>query len=194
MSAVNQLLDNLRIGLPGALDGTIRLELFNTVDELCRTAKVYRTEYPVTLLEGVTTYDISVAGKIIVTLYAVAHDRLDLSGAFHDQIDGQIVIPDVPTAQDVVDPLLLDVALAPAPGIDDPAAWMPKTLYERYYQALLHGTLARMMSQTAKPYSDRTMATYHGRRFRNLMALARHDAVEGGAPAAQPWRFPKFGR
>lgn len=189
MSVFNQLLDGLRIELPGALDGTIRLQIFNTLDELCRTADAWRSTGELTLVAGQQQYALTLpTGSKLVRVMAISHKSLMYHGAAVDETT--VIFHTVPTADDAQTPAYVDVSLALAGvnGLDD----TPSEIFEVYYLTCLHGTLARMMAQPAKPYSNTRLAEYHGRKFRNLMALARPFAKTNGY-AAQSWRFPKFG-
>lgn len=185
MSAYARLLDNLRIALPGALDGTIQQELFNTVDELCRTANAHRAPFAITTVVGQSIYPVVVSGFVTLTVMYASDP-----GIVFDRDDGTATLASPP---EDVRTIALELSLGPD-TLELPADWLPDTVWERQYQALLHGVLGRMMGQIAKPYSDRITGAYHARRFRNLMAMARHDANTGGAPGAQRWRYPRHGR
>jgi hypothetical protein len=187
------LRDTLRIRLPGAVDGLINLELFNLLDEFCRTTNAYREVLSTQLEEGVQNYEITPEGKEILLVYQTAHYSLSVGGALFD--DGVLKLPNPPTPEDLAYPLYTEVSLVPTDSQADPESWLPAPLYQRFHQALLDGTLSRMMSQVAKPYSSERMALFHGRRFRNHMALARARVVGDSEPGAGGnWRFPRHTR
>jgi hypothetical protein len=81
-------------------------------------------------------------------------------------------------------------ALASEPGDWDLPDWMFDTFFDNW----LDGTLSRLFMMKAKPWSDQTLAMYHGRRFRNAMAFRRQEANRGYAYNQPNWRFPLNGR
>jgi hypothetical protein len=190
MSNYTRLIDNLRIRLPGALDGLIRLELFNVIDEFCRTTDANRREIQTTLTAGVNQYDIRPDDAEIVMALQVAHKTLSARGIVYDA--GFIVVTDTPSAADVTEPLVTQVSVTPLYGNGDPELWLSEELYQKWFSWLLEGVLWRMMSQVAKPYSSERMALYHSRRFRNGMAIVRTQAGVENTPNASAWAFPAF--
>ena len=70
---------------------------------------------------------------------------------------------------------------------------IPTWMFDMFFDDWLDGVQARMMSQLAKPWSNPTMATYHGKRFRNAMAFRRQEARRGYAFDVPAWRYPVGG-
>jgi hypothetical protein len=190
--AYAELRDTLRIRLPGALDGGITLELFNTIDEFCRQSTAYRETLSVTLVDGQASYAITPADREILVVYDLRHGSLDTRGARFS--DGTLTLDPVPTAEDVGETLYVDVSLAPMYGTGDPEDWLPVKLYQRFHTGLIDGVLARMHSQAAKPYSDVRRGTFHGQRFRNAIRIATARAINPHTQSPQNWRFPRYGR
>jgi len=91
-------------------------------------------------------------------------------------------------------PLKLNVALSISKGcLDcDCGDWqLEEWMFDMFFQDWLDGTLARLYGMPAKPWNNTTMASYHGKRFRNAMGLRKQETPRGfvfGAPG--PWRFP----
>jgi hypothetical protein len=102
----NRIMDNLRVKLPGAVDGAIQLEIFNTIDDLCRNA-LY-TSPPTDQSTALTT-------------------------------------------------------------------WLTEAEYKQHYRLIIDGTLARMLSQGAKPYSNIDLAKIHAALYASAMDQARTD-------------------
>lgn len=189
---VEELLDDLRMALPGARDGTIKRQLWQTIDEFCRTTNAYRHFIEVQLVEAVTIYNLVVSGAEILIVYQAAHSALSVQGSVYD--NGQIALRASPTANDVSEKLVVEVSLAPLYGESgDATAWLPRHLYDRHRGTIYEGVLSRMMLQIAKPYSNSVLGQYHGRRFRNGMAVARARVIADSEVSPQKWRFPKFG-
>jgi hypothetical protein len=191
MANSDRLMNNLRVQLPGALDAAIQLELFNTVDEMCRTAIIWQATLTVTLTVGLLVYTVTVTDAEIVSLYTVTHQTLDTNDVLFDDATSTLSIIAVPTSTDALQPLFLDVALTPAPSasVDN---YLPARLWTKHFQALLDGVLSRMLMQPAKPYSNVTLGTYHAKRFRKFLALARADVEENSTFDGQNWVFPSF--
>ena len=100
-------------------------------------------------------------------------------------IDNVILYP-TPTVQ-ATSALNFFVALAPKPDSD----YLPKIALTHHYDAILDGTLGRMMSHPAKPYSNPTLGTYHLQRFR--AAIGTFSALgRQGNTVGQQWSYPRF--
>lgn len=186
----DRLMENLRVRLPGSKDTVIKLELFNVIDEACRTAGMWIEPIPIALAVGQDLYDITPAGTSVVEVIEVAHPTLDVTDITYDA--GQIVLSTVPAADDVdSSPLYVTAQLAPSNTETDITQWLPVDLWTTQHELLLDGTLGRMMSQIAKPYSNPVFATFHGRRFRNAMAMARNGTATGSVAYSRTWSFPR---
>lgn len=194
MANSTYLMDALRVQLPGALDAAITIELFGAVDELCRVGEAWQSTIEITLQTHVSVYPIPIpASTEIVQIYSIEHDSLDVSDTIFDPDVNAISFTDLPEAGDIDQPLFVDVSLVPTrdAAIDN---YLPSTMWNAYHQALLHGTLGRMMMQAAKTYSSPTLAVYHLKRFRNLMAHTRASLGTAGAYGGQNWSYPTWTR
>lgn len=192
MALTDRLFDNLRVALPGAVDNAIKLELYNTLDDFCRDAFVWRETIEVPLQEGLDTYPVTPEGTEIVRVYNIDHPTFDVGGASYEF--GQILFANAPTVADVASPAFLTAALTPAltQGAD-PENMLPMDMWSLWHRPLLAGTKARMMGQPAKPYSNPQMAVVWHREYVQQKAIAKRHADTGGQPGAQLWRFPRMG-
>lgn len=86
-----------------------------------------------------------------------------------------------------VDALIIDASVYPD-SADDAPAW----LGERFEEEIVSGTLARMMLQPDKPYTNTKMAQYHDIMFRNGYNSARRTAMATFQYGGQPWQYPYF--
>lgn len=76
---------------------------------------------------------------------------------------------------------------------DDPNEWPLETyMWSQYHEGFMDGTLARLMSQINKPYSNPTMAQYHMKRFRKFTNRAKQVAISGNLFDQQNWTFPRW--
>lgn len=191
MALHDRLMDNLRTSLPGAVDLAIQSELWNVIDEACRDGWIWRESFPVTLVADTASYSIVPTGTDVVQVLSVAHDTLDVSDAVVEF--GNLYLTTVPTAADVALPLIAVLVLTPALSTGaDVEGLIPADMWTTFHQLWLSGTLARMMAQPAKPYSNVSLALFHGRRFKRDLALARQKIRTGSVPGAQLWRFPRW--
>lgn len=190
MAATDLLLNNARVRCPGALDDALKQELLNVIDEFCRGTHAWRDAVTVDIAAGQDLYTPAFTADPLI-IYGIGHPTLDVTGAVYD--DGTIVLPNVPTAIDAINPLAVDAAWAPFLDMESDADdWLPAGLWTRYHDCLLDGLCSRMMLQPAKPYTSATLAIHHGRRFRAGMSAARYKARAGVLPNAVLWRFPRF--
>lgn len=182
------LLDNLRLRLPGALDGTLLLELHNTANEMCQVGHVWRQLVEVPLMASVRLYTVTPpTGALPVAIHGASGSRL-ASNMTWDPSLNQVYLAEAPDAAEAVIPLYLDFAFTPDEDFED----VPLEIRKRYHHNILDGALARMMSQIAKPYSNPATAAIHAQRFRSFLGHARRDSRTGGEPNAQNWSFPSF--
>lgn len=190
MSTVARLMDNMRVRLPGALDGVIELELYNAIVEMCQRTHFYRKAISVTLVAGQKFYDVTNADYTVLVALQAAHPTFDPGNIVFEVEDEQISFVNAPTSAHVAQPLILEASVQPKEGAPvDPDAWLPPNLFSMAYPVLIEGVLHRMMMQLAKPYSNPKLAQYHGQRFRNLMSEYRNSAAY---PEYKSWSFPKF--
>jgi hypothetical protein len=191
MALSDRLMDNLRVNLPGATDNAIRLELWNMLDDFCREALAWRETIAVPLTIGQLDYVITPLGTLIVQAMSVDHATLDVTGTTFE-ID-TLSLVNAPSAGDAATPAYVVAALTPdlSQG-SDIENMIPADMWSKWHRAFVDGTLARMMAQFAKPYSNLQLAAYHQRSYRSDRAVARRSAATNDIVGAQLWRFPRF--
>jgi hypothetical protein len=94
-----------------------------------------------------------------------------------------------PTPEQYDDDVLVRVALIPTVT----ATTLPDVAMRSHYEALLDGVLGRLYAHPAKPYSNQQLGAYHLNRFRNAIAAAKGETIQGGF-AGQNWQYPTFGK
>jgi hypothetical protein len=108
---------------------------------------------------------------------------------------GYISITNPPTVEPLY-PFEMTMALSVGVGCleCDCGDWdIPDWMFETYFQDWEDGILARLYSMPAKPWRDMVLAQYHGKRFRNEMALRKQEAARGFEYNVQNWQFPRAG-
>lgn len=196
--AIQRLMTNLRVHLPGALDSAMKLEMFNAAAELCVRSSVWQDRQPFNTRIGKSKYEMS----------APQHDAYytQLLGLYKDDGDGDdnTVGPPVKavfeepttlrllTTPTTVERLIAVFAMAPRPTDeigDHPA--IPDEYWSKYHDVLYEGALSRMLAHPAKPYSNERLGIYHGRRFVAMTSQAKNDHYNGNVRGGQNWSFPR---
>ena len=192
MSYFNRFMDNMRVKLPGALDGAIHLELFNTLDDICRTVDLYLTPVDLPLTVGVQSYIVvPPTGAVPITFYAIAHETFDVRLLRASPQDATVTFPGPVDAETAATPLVVKMTFAPDP-VAAASQWLPEVFWRRAYDPILHGTLYRMMAQPAKPYSNPQIAVAHARASRHGKSRIKRDNTTGPLPGGVSWSFPRF--
>lgn len=190
MNDMQRLMDNLLLRLPGAVESVVRLEVFNTIDEFCRETNAWHEHQRVELRKGENRVPMFPSRTAeVVRIMGVFTQGSPINAAYRPNELTTLV-----TAQSDME---VDVAYSLAPSqkteYEDPP-WIPTDMWERYHLAFLDGTLSRMMSQPAKPYSGMRAAMMHATRFRTAKNDARAEADRAFVYDAQSWSFPYFAR
>jgi hypothetical protein len=196
--AIQRLMANLRVKLPGALDGPVKLEVFNAVSEFCVKSCVWQDRQPFSTRVGKSEYEMS----------APQHDAYytQLLGLYKDDGDGddntngpavKAVMKDPTTLRLLTTPTTVErlvayFAMAPQPTDElGDHAGIPDSFWSKYHDAFYEGALSRMLAQPAKPYSNERLGIYHGRRFIAMTSVAKNEHFNGNVRGGQNWQFPK---
>jgi hypothetical protein len=187
--ALNRVMDNLRLRVPGSVDGALKIELLNAVDQFLSDTNAWRETIAIPLTSGVTEYEITpTENSSIVRLMAVT----DANG---NAINASMPIPGTITlASDPGENTSYNAEVAlTISGTEtrDGYPTAPEWIWDRYGPDLLEGTLSLLFAQVAKPYSNERMAVYHARKFSDAISRARVDSNRQHTYSAQRWRFPQ---
>ncbi len=202
-SSIARLFDNARVHLPSALDGVMRLELFNVVREFTQRSDIWHERIPVSINQNQRVYDIvSAEGGLINRLIWVEgnaaqapspapyqpgppqHACLLTTGAPSAQLE----VFQFPSADEL---WFAHVALTNVdPSDKDGLPILPDWIYDKYHLTLLEGLLSKMMSHPAKPYTSKDGVLFHGRRFLNGIGLAKTESRRGFLAGGQRWAYP----
>lgn len=187
---VNRLMDSLRIRLPGAIDDTIRLELFAALNEFFQGSNIWREDIDIAVSAGVDRYDLFPTDRAkVVRLMGIVDDNELPTQAVFDLITTELVLAQKPSKAGTY---TAQVSLT----VDDPVnsegyPAFPAWVLALYQNEIIDGVLARMMSQPAKPYSNLQLASFHNKKFTGAIADARIEAQRRYVFGAQSWRFPQ---
>lgn len=195
---MNRLMDDARVRLPGALDGTIQAELFRAVKDFCTRTSVWTQEFDIEVVPVTVSY--------LEDRDAYTHRIFPPTGATSVRLMYALDQNQVPVMSQMAVPDYVEFAYSPneattykaviALTVGDPVTrngepLAPAWLFEKYGEVFLDGVLARMMSQAAKPYTNLPMGAFHQGKFNQGVGKGRIDALRGNAYRAQPWRFPQ---
>lgn len=187
-----RLVSSIKSRLPGAKESQIRLALYDVLQDACQRARLWTEKVPYRLLPNTQVFSVEQSKARIVMLVDVQHPVLTRRDVAYS--NGKIAVNVDTATLDLEDYLYLTLALSPSLDVDmdNPQQWIPADLFASKYTLLLNGVLGAMMLQTAKPYSNTQLGQYHTQVFsRELNASPLIDR-EGGLPARQHWRFPRF--
>lgn len=194
---IYRLMDNARTNLPGALDGAIKQEIFNVLTDFCNRTNIWYEDITfdvsATDVRGSTVDIQPSAGRINRLLYTLDADEKQRRMSM--PTPGCLMFIDVPNvaatwtarcALAVADPV-------PQSGSFEGIPQAPDWLLQRYHLGLLAGTLANMMSQVGKPYSNLKMAGIHMAQYKAAVSEGKNEARHQNLYGGQTWRFPGFG-
>lgn len=185
----NRLMDQLRVRLPGALDSTLKLELFTVMDEFLQATNCWQEEVPFEVNPNEKTYYIfTIANANITRLMDLTTETKSPVPCMMPET-GTIVLHNTPSK---VETYLATVSLTVNdPTDNDGYPEFPEWILARYMNQILDGVLGRMMSQIAKPYSQPALASFHMKRFYQCVARATSATMHGNVYRGQRWSFPK---
>ena len=189
---LERLMNNIRTHVPGAIDSNIKLELFNALNEFFKDSRCWLEDIEFNVQAGETEYELFAVnpGTIVSLMSLVDSAGVSVKGTM--QIPGTVILASEPSATDTY---TANVSLTVVDPVDrDDYPQMPTWLLPRYYDAIFEGTVAKLMAEPAKPYTNERMAVYHSRRFRASIATARSEARHQNLFDGQRWRFPAFAR
>lgn len=104
-----------------------------------------------------------------------------------------ITVP--PTADQRQFPLVTTLALSVSNQCLDVDAgdWqIPDWMYEMFFQDWLDGALLKLCSMPAKPWTNKDLVLYHGKRWRTALAFRKQEANRGFTYNTPAWRFARW--
>jgi hypothetical protein len=185
----NRLMDQLRVRLPGALDGTLKLELFSTVDDFLQSTNCWQEEVPFEVNPSEKTYYVFTIANASITRL------MEIRTSYGSPVSAKM--PEPGTIQLHTDPAKVETYVATVSlTITDPPdnegyPEFPEWILGRYANEILDGVLGRMMSQIAKPYSQPQLASFHMKRFSQAIGRATAETIHGNVYRGQRWSFPQ---
>lgn len=199
--AINRLVTNLMLQLPGSIPGTLKLEVFNAVSTLCREGNIWQETQNFNTKVGKQVYEVTPTipdAYYSQLLNLEAFDPSDPTGltttptpieAWIDSSTTGLYLRMVPTE---VQRLRGTFAVVPRATDDvDQYPAIPEEFWDKYFDAIREGVLSYMMAHSAKPYSNERLSIFHGRRFKAATSMAKNDLYNGTVRGGQNWSFPQ---
>jgi len=181
-------MDQLRIRLPGALDATIRLELFATMDELFQNSNIWHEDIEISAVPGTTEYPIVSSEDGLVHRLIGVYNSSQLPVRATMGVPGIVNLFEDPAVADTLTARVSITITDPTDPEDYP--YLPEWVMPRFALDIVDGVLGRMMSQLAKPYSNPQMAVVHQRRWQQTIKRAKTEITHGNLYSGQNWGFP----
>ncbi|MEI6297337.1 MAG: hypothetical protein WCO84_06915 [bacterium] len=176
--------------LPGCADLMIRKELQRTFRDFCKNTSALRVTVRKTLLKDVVTYNLPLPYACVIdSIYKlmIGDQKLEKNTDYTIQ-DGDTVtvtlaegstasIDDSATTKTYLDVYCI---LRPQVASED----CPLFFLNRYADAIVSGTLARLHLMSRKPWSDSGMAQIEAGEYTNWKSSATVDAIAGHSEGA----------
>lgn len=189
-----RLLADARANLPGSTTASIRAELFFTFHDFLDKTNVWTEDIEVNVSSASLIYPITPAGKGRITRLVKLFDSQDFNeqpiAAVRMDVPGTLVLWTAPSADATWVARVAKVVLDPTDVDDNPDvdAW----LVQKYWPALLAGTMARMHLQGGKPYSNPQTGAVRWREYISFRSEARSDVARNNVLRQPSWSYPYF--
>ena len=186
---LSRLMDNARVRLAGATDGAIKLELFAILNDFFQSTNIWREDIPLAVTPDSQEYEVIPFSVSTINRLMWVYDDKGFAVSAIMPVPGTLNLAYQP---DVAKTLSVTVALT----VTDPVTReeypeFPDWILNKYNTCILDGLLARMMSQTAKPYSNAQMALFHGKSYTQGCSFAKVETERNNVYRNQSWRFPQ---
>lgn len=191
-SDTTRLLNDARTQLPGALYDNIQAEYFSAMREFLDFTNVWWEDIDVAIVANTRSYtlDIPSMGQInrLLVLFDSQGDSYSPVWVSPARMDtpGQLFIYTTPSAAATWVARVGKVCNT-VDGDNNPV--VDTWVIAKYWNALLWGTLSRMMSQASKPWTNPPMALFYGKSFLAEKTKARIDALQGNVRGQTTWAF-----
>lgn len=196
---IERFMNTARVRLPGATESALQLELFNVMDDFFKGSNLWQEDIDFTVVGNSpsgTVYYITPTGPCIIDKLMWCYGVPDTNEIRGIQIKASMQIPGelvLYTQPNTDERYRVTVALTVAdPTQRDGYVTFPKWVLDKYRTVLLDGLLGKMMSQPAKPFTDKQLSVYHLRRFKSGISEARVEGQRNNVYRSQAWRFPSF--
>jgi hypothetical protein len=199
---VAYVMNECRIKLTGASDSGIQQELWGVIKEFLQDSNAWIEHQKLLVTAGIQCYNVVPrdGGQIIRLIGVVDGNRLPVNATMQNlgrlDIHQQINVSSVdiaPTDHTTAAnhpwcfAIVKNIAF---PATRDGIPIAPEFVLKVYSGAIIDGVLGKMMLQQAKSYTNKELGTYHLKRYRDEIGIARNDTWNQNVQGGQRWRFP----
>lgn len=179
---LNRLYDNVQVQVPGVGLSAVKMAAWNAIEEFYLRSTVRREPVNWQMAIGVSEIDFNPFDETWLVAWV-----LNVTGLHRPQIVMPGIVRDTqqPTAVRTGTALL---ALKPV----NFNVVFPPELFSHWFETILAGTLFKLFSQPAKPYSSPQIAVTYARAFNAGIAKARGIADKQYTDGGGRWRYPLF--
>jgi len=187
-----RLMNQARVKLPGASDAGLKGELFDVIDEFVSDSNTWDEWITLPIVSGLQDYSVTPAhGGAILRMVTIFDQNSIVVPAFITELyppgaNIHLVWPQ--STNYSANAVFIKKVVLPNNRDDIPEA--PSWLFPIYGRYVLDGLLGKMMTQPTKSYSNDSQGTYHLRRFRDGISMAKVAKERGNLKGGQAWRFP----
>jgi hypothetical protein len=212
LSARDIWFDSIMAQAPGATTEVIELELTNALRTFCTKSFGWQEELgPWTAVAG-TALDFNDSGTATGGVYPATYDakivqimELEVDGVWGTSVNHRTAVPSTSDtvsgyymtqpstvvfqpafATDKTDLVNIRAALAP----ENCTAKVPEYFRSHYFDAVLYGTLSKLLQHPKKPYTDVGMAIRYGAMFSTGIGTAKYMAKNKFGTSDPEWSFP----
>lgn len=189
-----RLMADCRAELPGVIPSALRAAYFSMLKDFCDKTNVWQEDIDVPLVAGTSSYTITCTGNGQIIRLLNLFDSQDATESWFDRcsmrVPGALILANTPTttgqtlvarvAKTVYDPTDAN----DLPYID---AW----IVQRYWDTLKAGTIARLMMQPMKTYTNIQLAGIQMKIYGNGRNVARDEVVKANVFGQTAWAFPQ---
>jgi hypothetical protein len=197
-TAWTRLYSDVKISMPGVTDAVFKQELFRCVKDFMEQTNIWTEDIPVDVEPNVLTYDITLGGAGVCNRLLVVYDpkmspyKQWVQNGISMQVPGVITLLYSPSTAVVWHALIAKNITEPVdnesyPELDPDAMW----IIDKYRDAFVYGTMARLQYQPAKTYTNPKEAARNNQYYITNRSLARGDAVAANVYGGQRWQFPQ---
>lgn len=187
-----QFLTNARTKLMGASDAGIRAEVYDVMKEFFTDSNAWREDIEFQAVAATTDYLlIPKANGQIIRLVGTWDDKGISVPSFMAEF-GTLKLLHAPDSTPAAKWFSRVVKTVTLPTTRENVPIAPDWTLRVYSVTILDGLLGKMMLQEAKSYSNTSTGTYHLKRFRQGIKVARTEAEGANLVGAQSWAFPRF--
>jgi len=207
MSQVNlqDWVEDIQLRLPGLTTKVAEHQLFATAQEFFRESLSWVVRVPY-ILDSTKQYiylSPSYDGGVVGTILSVSYEDYPLGAylqqptpdsspstprGFYAHDTGTIEL--FPTLSPAVDGKILYVEVALLPATIDTR--IPADIWNLYRDALICGTLSRLLEWSGRPWHDDKRAVLEARKYRKFVLQARKSTLSRFSKGASSFRYPAW--